>query len=184
MTTLKFVTDLRDGGSGDDVAEVTTLERRAVRLVLHENRLLDQWRLEEWLELWSEDGIYWVPIGESDVDPRRTVSIIYDDYSRLQDRVYRLTHAGGHSQEPRSRTNHMLTNFEVGSDPSTGTLEVQANLLIAEARRERQTLYPARVEYVLESAESPNGQVGLRIRHKKVVLLANDHPLGNLTFAI
>jgi len=52
---------------------------------------MDEHRYQEWLTLWeSSDTLYWVPCNDDDIDPRRQVSIIYDDHDRLVQRVERL----------------------------------------------------------------------------------------------
>ena len=52
-----------------------------------EARLMDEHRYQEWLTLWeSSDTLYWVPCNDDDIDPRRQVSIIYDDHDRLMQR--------------------------------------------------------------------------------------------------
>lgn len=154
------------------------VEQAAERFVYREARLLDEWRLEEWLQLWAEDGIYWVPANGFESNPQRHVSLVYDDRNRLEERVYRLSHADAHSQDPRSRTTHYLTGLEVvghGSDE----ISVDAAELIVEVRRNRQETYGGRVRYVLRSEDE-----GLRMTRKTVFLTRNDSPLGNLTFIV
>ena len=53
--------------------------------------MLDEWRLDEWLGLFTDDGRYMVP--STDVpggDPKETLGIINDDMARLRGRVERL----------------------------------------------------------------------------------------------
>ena len=60
-------------------------------LLYKEAALLDEWRLEEWLELLTEDAIYQVP--PTDVpegDARNTLFIISDDAVRIRSRVKQL----------------------------------------------------------------------------------------------
>ena len=42
--------------------------QQLVDFVIHEARLIDQHRLEEWLDLFTDDGIYWMPLewGQTD----------------------------------------------------------------------------------------------------------------------
>ena len=30
---------------------------------------MDEHRYKEWLALWAEDGVYWVPCNDDDIDP-------------------------------------------------------------------------------------------------------------------
>ena len=43
------------------------------QFLFREARLMDEHRYEEWLTLWADDGVYWVPCGHEDTDPLRQV---------------------------------------------------------------------------------------------------------------
>jgi hypothetical protein len=59
--------------------EITQLTRQdAEDFLSHEAELLDQRRFEDWLKLFTEDGIYWIPV-EDGTDPLLEPSILYDD---------------------------------------------------------------------------------------------------------
>ena len=77
--------------------------QRVEQFLFHEAQLMDEHRFDEWLALWSEPALYWVPSNRDDLDPAREVSLIYDDWVRLQLRIARLKSGFAHAQEPRSR---------------------------------------------------------------------------------
>ena len=143
----------------------------------HEAALLDQRRFDEWLELYADDALYWVPQGE-DPDPARDVSIAYDDRRRLHERVVRLTSGFAHSQDPPSRTCHVIGNVRQTGE-SDGALEIASAQIVAEVRRNTQNLFAGQVEHQLV----PDGE-SFRIRRKVVRLVNSDVPLGNVTFLI
>ena len=150
-----------------------------------EARLLDDGELERWLELFTRDGVYWIPI--DDTKPTEwNSSLVWDNRLRLEERVYHLLHVPFPSQSPRSRTIHLLTNVEVEPAADGRTL-VRSNQLIYEARRgdfrqvglgEVRALV-ARVEHLLE-----RGSDGPLIALKKVLLIDRDMPQSNLTFLL
>jgi benzoate/toluate 1,2-dioxygenase subunit beta len=142
-----------------------------------EAALLDDRRFEEWLELYSEDAIYWIPQGD-EPDPTRKVSIVYDDHRRLRERVVRLATGFAYSQDPPSKTCHVVGNASVRFR-SEEELELLSNLMVAEVRRGTQNVYAARVEHVL----LPQGDT-FKIRRKVVRLLNSEVPLGNVTFLL
>ena len=144
----------------------------------HEADLVDRHKYDDWLALWSPDGVYWVPCNEDDYDPARHVSIIYDDYNRLQERCFRLNQEGAHSQDPPSRLCRVVGNLAV-SLSGEGHVLVRANMILVDVRSGEKNVYGARLEYAL----APDGD-SFKIRRKKVVLLDNDEPLGNLTFIL
>jgi benzoate/toluate 1,2-dioxygenase subunit beta len=143
----------------------------------HEAALLDGRQFDDWLELYTDDAVYWIPQGE-EADPVRKVSIAYDDRRRMHERVLRLSGGFAFSQDPPSRTCHVVGNPRVLSD-SNGELELTSNLLVAEVRHDAENIYAARVEHLLV----PNGDTFL-IRRKVIWLLNSNVPLGNLSFLI
>jgi hypothetical protein len=65
-------------------------ERDLIGFVVHEARLLDELRFDEWLELFTEDGRYWMPLEYGQTDPILRNSLFYDDKLLLKIRVERL----------------------------------------------------------------------------------------------
>lgn len=153
--------------------------REQVRdFIVRECELIDHQRYDEWLALWSEDAIYWVPCNEDDYDPTRHVSIIYDDHDRLQERVFRLNSEAAHSQDPPSRLCRIVANEQVSLN-CDNQVQVRANMILVEVRSGEKNVYGARLEYTLAF----DGDA-LKIRKRKVILLDNNEPLGNLTFIL
>jgi len=147
----------------------------------HEADCADRHLYSEWLELWSPTGTYWVPCNADDYDPRHHVSIIYDDYQRLQERCFRLSAEGAHAQDPPSRLCRIVGNIQFDNEACSddGELHVRANMVLVEVRSGLKTVYAARLEYRLLLVED-----AFRINLKKVMLLDNDEALGNLTFIL
>lgn len=163
-----------------------TLSRAEAESFLYrEARLLDEGRLEEWLELFTEDGIYWIPIVE-DSDPEREPSILYDDSGQRAQRVYQILHQPHYSQRPRSRTAHLVSNVEVDAADVRGDVVVRCSLAVFEVRpggHEQMGLgleryLAGRCEYRLRRASD------WRIALKKVLLINRDLPIYNLTFIL
>jgi 3-phenylpropionate/cinnamic acid dioxygenase small subunit len=118
----------------DDLRAVTdVVERDAARSLLErEARLLDQLRYEQWLEMFTSECIYWVPSTPNVGDPRREVSIMFDDRRRLEDRVYRLRTGFAWSQAPASRTVRLITNVEVFTTDNVTARMLRSNFVISE----------------------------------------------------
>jgi 3-phenylpropionate/cinnamic acid dioxygenase small subunit len=108
--------------------------REQCRMLVHrEARLLDQGRFEDWLAMYTEDCIYWVPGTPGGGDPRREVAVAFDDRRRLEDRVYRLRTGHAWSQAPASRTVRMVSNLEVFPASETSVM-VRSNFLVSDFR--------------------------------------------------
>ena len=103
-------------------------------LIEREARLLDQLRFDEWLAMYSPECIYWVPGTPEAGDPRREISISFDDRRRMEDRIYRLRTGYAWSQAPKSRTVRMISNVEVFATAQSTVRMVRSNFLISEFR--------------------------------------------------
>ncbi len=157
----------------------STADRREVEDFLYlEAAYIDEGRFDEWLELFTGDARYWAPANANDIDPNTHVSIIYDDHARLSERVHRLRSGNAYGQLPPSKTRHLITNVRVLEGDGQTTV-VSSNFLIVDLRLGVQTVYSGRYEHHLER----NG-TSWKIKMKKVELLNNDEPLGNLTFLL
>ncbi|HEY4279737.1 MAG TPA: aromatic-ring-hydroxylating dioxygenase subunit beta [Conexibacter sp.] len=142
-----------------------------------EAELLDDRRFDEWLGLYSQDAVYWIPQGP-DADPRRQVQLMLDDRRRLAERVLRLRSGHAYSQDPPSRTAHLIGNVRIVGE-ADGVLTVASVQLITEMRKGRQAQYTARVLHELAPVEGR-----FSIRRKEARLVNGDVPLGNVTFLI
>ena len=148
-------------------------------LLIEECRLIDERRFDDWLALFTPDCRYWLPItdGDPDVEP----SLIYDDYTRMKERVFRLCNTRAPSQDPPARTLHSVSNVRV-LDGS----RVEAALTVFEFRPGdpsqiglgQQRVFAGKVEFLLE------GGPDWRIKLKKLWLLDRDAPHYNLTFIL
>ena len=134
-------------------------------LVLREARLLDEQRYAEWLALFAEDGIYWVPTRAGQASPSEALSIVYEPKSLLAMRVERLTRGEMHVQSPPSRTVHHVSAVQVEGD------EARSSLIVAEWRAGESRWFAARVTHKLRKDAG-----GLRIVLKRVDLINGEAP--------
>ncbi|HEY2530626.1 MAG TPA: aromatic-ring-hydroxylating dioxygenase subunit beta [Xanthobacteraceae bacterium] len=102
------------------------------RLLEREARLLDQLRYDDWLAMYAAECIYWVPSTPNAGDPRRQISVMFDDRRRLEDRVYRLRTGFAWSQAPASRTVRLVSNVEVFATRHDDIRMLRSNFLISE----------------------------------------------------
>ena len=141
----------------------------------HEARLLDTGRYEEWLELFTDDATYWVPLEHGQKDPFETSSIIHDDRTLLELRVKQIRHPRAHARQPLARTVHQVSNVVVQADGLT----VNSNLIVVEFRNEKQRIYGAAVEHHLR-----RGGDTFRIAHKRVDLVNSEGELDGIAILL
>jgi benzoate/toluate 1,2-dioxygenase subunit beta len=152
--------------------------REVEAFLFHEADLLDEGRYLEWEALWADEAEYWVPAGQDDYDPRREVSIIYDDRRGIRARVERLTSGLAYTQEPRSDLGRVVANARLVAE-TDAHLDVLSSLLALEHRLWRWSEWAGRVEHRLRPLTD-----GFRIRRKKVVLSGADADLPMLQFLL
>lgn len=147
-------------------------------VLAQEARRLDQRRLSDWLDLFTDDCLYWVPAAPGRQDPRANVCHAFDDRRRLEDRVYWLNTGLAYSQVPPSRTVHSVTNVEVlALDDATWL--VRSVFTTHEFRTSSPRVFAGWNAHVLVAGESHR-----RIRMKQVNLLDADAGHENLTLIL
>ena len=155
------------------------IDRHLIENFLYrEAGLMDEHAYDEWLSLWTDDALYWVPCNEDDIDPQRHVSIIYDDRPRLEDRIERLKSGAAYAQDPKSRLRRVVSNMEI-EEGENGAVTVYANFNLTELRRGKQDTFAGRTIHKLR----PEGK-SFKIAYKKVLLVNNDEVIDNLTFLV
>ena len=144
------------------------------QFLIHEARLLDEARFDEWLALFTADAWYWVPAEPGQASPRDTISLIYDDRRLLETRVRRLASPRIYSQEPRSRTSRIIANVTIEGAEGAACV-VRSKFQLLEYRRETQRMFGGTCFHRLV-----RGANGIQIAWKRVDLVNCDAPLEGL----
>ena len=163
----------------DQRAEGRAAKRLGVQecelFLLHEARLLDEGKFDDWLALFTPDARYWVPSEPDQASPLDTVSLIYDDRQLLETRVRRLASPRIYSQEPRSRTSRIVTNVSIEEDADDVFTLVRSKFMLVEFRRNEQRLFGGTSFHRLTVAGSE-----LKIAWKRVDLVNCDGPMDGI----
>jgi len=152
------------------ITDVPLPERLALRLeveefLIEEAAILDDWRMDDWLALFTEDATYVVPSTDvPDGDPAKDLTLIDDDYLRLTWRVNRLKSRHAHREFPYSRTRRLVTNVRV-LRAEGDELDVTASILIHRFRHGQADTFVGR--YVTTLVRTPDG---LRIHRRRAEL--------------
>lgn len=155
-------------------------DSQLIDFVYAEARMLDEQRFEPWLELFTEDGYYWMPLTHDQTDPRLQGSLMYEDKLLLLVRIERLTGQRTFSQEPRSRSHHLLARPDIETQhpwhqPEQGQYVVRAAFHYVETRMDQQTLFAGWATYQLQAQDG-----ALRIKQKRVDLVNCDAAHRNI----
>ena len=144
--------------------------------VYEEARMLDDGRYDEWLDLWTEDGYYWMPLDYKQEDPKLVTSLLYEDDFLRKMRVERLKGDRTFSQKPKSRCHHVIQR------PFIDLMDEENRLFIThtpfhyvETRQDEQILLAANARHELVLMDG-----ALKMRLKRVDLLNCDAAFGNI----
>jgi benzoate/toluate 1,2-dioxygenase beta subunit len=148
---------------------------RCEQFLLHEARLLDDGKFDDWLALFTADAWYWVPSEPDQADPVETVSLIYDDRRLLETRVRRLASPRMYSQEPRSRTSRIVSNVTIEQSERDSST-VRSKFIMIEYRREQQRIFGGTALHRLVQADGR-----IMIAWKRVDLVNCDAPMDGIT---
>jgi 3-phenylpropionate/cinnamic acid dioxygenase small subunit len=148
------------------------------RFLYQEARLMDEGHYREWLSLWTDDAIYWVPCSEDDSDPTRDVSLIYDNRERLMQRVDRLLSGTVQALDPKPRMRRVVSNIEVGSADG-GDLTVASNFILVHSRWDTQQIWAGRTLHRLR-----RDGAAFKMAFKKVLLINAEQEIPLLQFLI
>ena len=83
-------------------------ESELVGFVVREARLLDEQRYDEWNALFTDDAFYWVPLIPEQEDGINHTSHMYEDKLLRDLRIERLKSPRAFSQQPPTRSLHLL----------------------------------------------------------------------------
>lgn len=155
--------------SGTRAAESFTREE-VEDFLYEEAALLDEWRLDEWVDLFTEDCRYVVPSNNlPEGNSKEDLVLIDDDIFRLRARGTRLKSRHAHREYPHARTRHLVSNVRI-TDAEGENIGVSAAFMVWRFRdqggeKERATYYVGLYEYRLAVVEGT-----LKIRYKRAMM--------------
>ena len=110
-----------------------------------EAELLDERRLREWLDLFTDDIRYWMPLRHNPLDRPETITdelakpgdgyYFDDDMRSLRVRVERVYAKNAWAEMPPSRTRHLISNIRIKKDAGR-EIHVHSNFLVYRTRME------------------------------------------------
>ena len=97
------------------------LKEEIEELLYREAELLDERRFEDWLDLFTDDVLYFMPRRKNvprreshrELTPLGDLAILEEDKRYLEMRVARLDTGMAWAEDPPSRTRHLIGNLEV-----------------------------------------------------------------------
>lgn len=144
--------------------------REIEQLLYLEASYLDRPDLDRWLELYTEDGTYWMPAIEDQEDPLNHISLFYDDRVMMEVRRRNFVHPRAASKDYKVRCSHIISNIRITeSDEASGSCTVKSNFHCLMYYHNKQTTFGGTYTHELARVDSE-----YRIQHKRVDLINCD----------
>jgi len=111
--------------------------REVEQFLYRQAQLLDEKRWGDYIELFAEDGMYWMPASPEQATGDGVPSIFYEDRNLMTVRMKRVTHPHAWSQSPMWGTSHLVGNIAIErEDVDSGELAVRSRFHMMEFRRD------------------------------------------------
>ncbi len=166
------VCDILAASDSAAVADVGIETQIAVeRFLYRQAEILDEKRTDAWLELFAEDGWYWMPSDDAQTEGDGQPNIFWEDCDLMMMRVARNTHPRAHSQAPHNRLCHVVSNVIVESENAAGDVIVRSRFHCAEYLRYEVRNFTGKYRHLLK--KTPDGY---RIALQRVDLVNREGP--------
>lgn len=140
------------------------LKERVERFLFRQSELLDNKHWQDYIDLFTEDGVYWMPALPEQTEWEGTASIFAEDKMLMQVRMGRVTHPNAWSQAPMWATNHLVGNIVIERETAKEVV-VRSRFHMMELRRDSVRHFGGTYRHTLVKKGS-----GFRIRLQRVDL--------------
>jgi len=126
------------GANLDLSAGLAATQQAVEQFLYRQAALLDGKEWQSYIDLFTDDGHYWMPASPDQTTGEGTPSIFYEDKNLMTVRMRRVQHPDAWSQRPLWGTNHIVGNVMIdpSGNPAGGDLVVRSRFHMMEFRRE------------------------------------------------
>ena len=111
-------------------------------MLYDEANALDERRLRDWLDFFTDDATYWMPIRstrsrtEAELEFTKPGEGAFFDEDRrlLEARVYKLETGSAWAEDPPSRTRHCVSNVRITAVHSAAEVTASCNFMVYRSR--------------------------------------------------
>ncbi|TMV93233.1 aromatic-ring-hydroxylating dioxygenase subunit beta [Thioclava sp. BHET1] len=155
--------------------DTKTLLQDVTAFIWAEGAMLDAKEYDAWLDLWTDDGLYIMPIGDGE-DYANQVNLCYDNAKMRRDRIGRFHMGFSISSAPPAQTVRTLSRFRIEAQEGA-EITVTCAEHVVEDKFGRQRVWAGNVRYVLHVTEG-----GFKLHSKIVRLLNSDGMLNSFSY--
>ena len=152
--------------------------QEAAEFVWREAEMLDRHEYNGWLALWTEAGVYAIPIDREGDDLSASLNVVLDDAEMRKARTKRLKSGFSMSSAPPARTVRTISRFVKTADEEGG-IAFRCAQHIVEYKFERTRILAADVSFRLRRIDGE-----LRLDSKIVRLVNSDDYLWGIGYLL
>ena len=149
----------------------TDLQREIEQLLYLQAELLDGKHWQAWMDLFDDEGVYWMPVTPEQTEWEGSPSIFAEDKLMMEIRKGRVSHPNAWSQAPMWETNHVVSQVVLES-ASGNEVRARSRFHMMELRRDDIRHFGGRYQHTL--VRGADGV--LRIRLQRVDLFNSQAP--------
>jgi 3-phenylpropionate/cinnamic acid dioxygenase small subunit len=112
------------------------LQRRVEQFLFYQSELLDTKSWQAYIDLFADEGVYWMPARPEQTEWLDSASIFAEDRQLMSVRMGRITHPNAWSQAPLWETNHVLGNVVI-EELGESRIRVRSRFQVQELRRDQ-----------------------------------------------
>jgi 3-phenylpropionate/cinnamic acid dioxygenase small subunit len=149
----------------------TNVQREVEQFLYRQAELLDGKHWQAFIDLFAEDGVYWMPVTREQVEWEGSPSIFAEDKLMMEIRKGRVSHPNAWSQAPMWETNHLVSHVAIES-MTPDRIEVRSRFHMMELRRDALRHFGGTYRHTLVRDDGG----ALRIRLQRVDLFTGPAP--------
>ena len=119
-----------------DPNSVASLQQRVEQFLYYQSELLDQKQWGGYIDLFSPEGVYWMPVTPEQTEWFDSPSIFAEDRRMMEIRMGRVQHPNAWSQSPQWGTSHVIGNVVIESADESRVV-VRSRFQMMELRRDQ-----------------------------------------------
>lgn len=148
------------------------LQREVEQFLYRQAEALDEKRWGDFIGLFADDGMYWMPPAPHYTTWEGMPSIFIEDRDLMTVRMKRVQHPHAWSQHPDWGTNHVVSNVIIERvEPKTGEVHVRSRFHMMELRRDELRHFAGTYRHRLKPTND-----GFRIKLQRVDMVNAQAP--------
>ena len=138
------------------------LQHQVEQFLYRQSELLDTKQWQAWIDLFADDGVYWMPADPAHTHWDGVPAIFAEDKNLMNVRMKRVLHPDAWSQRPLWGTNHVVSNVMIGKTEGL-EIQVRSRFHMMELRRDEVRHFAGSYSHQLRRTDE-----GLRIKLQRV----------------